>query len=139
MAIKLGVLGRKHKVLTDLTVSALLACTGPSRPPATLGLDAFYARYLDAGGIPVVSSKRAPPEALEVARDIVTGLLEHRPDLHAQVVASGVRVAVMASDEGTLDLPEQRGWRKPPPDDPRLTRCERKHYQERIGRLSDRE
>lgn len=117
----------------------LAACFAPSRPPAAFGLDPFYERYLDASGIPVVSSSRAPPKALSIARAIVLGLLEHRPDLHAHTVASGVRVAVMASDEGTIDLPEQRHWRKPAPDDPRLTRCERKHYAARIGGLSDRD
>jgi hypothetical protein len=45
----------------------------------------------------------------------------------------------MAEDEGTLDLPEQRHWKKPGRDDPRLSRCERKHYDTRIGRLSDRD
>ncbi len=41
-------------------------------------------------------------------------------------------------DEALLDLPENRGWVKPPLDDPRLTRCEKKHYEERIGRLTAR-
>ncbi|PAX08390.1 glycoside hydrolase [Sphingomonas lenta] len=118
---------------------AAAGCAEPSRPPATLGLDPFYTRYVDAGGMPVVSSRRTPAEALKVARDIVLGLTAHRPDLHRNIVANGVRVAVMAPEEGTVDLPEQRHWRKPAPNDPRLTRCERKHYQERIGRLSDRE
>lgn len=128
-----------HRLSTIALALVAVACAAPSPPPAALVLDPFYTRHLDAGGVPVVSSNRAPPEALRIARDIVVAMLAHRPDLHAQIVTSGARVAVMASDEGTLDLPEQRDWRKPPPGDPRLTRCERKHYQERIGRLSDRE
>ena len=50
-----------------------------------------------------------------------------------------VEIAIMAEDESTLDLPEQRDWKKPARDDSRLTRCERKHYEERIGRLTDRD
>lgn len=123
---------------------ALAACSPAPRtppaqpPPPALKLDPFYARYLDAGGIPIVSSRWVPPEALVRARDIVDAMLEYRPDLRAQLVAEGTRVAVMAEDEGTLDLPEQRDWKKPARDDPRLSPCERKHYDSRIGALSDR-
>ena len=117
---------------------ALLAATAAS-PPWSLHLDPFYAQYLDAGGIPVVASARAPDEALAVARDLVNEMLATRPDLRASLVRHGQRVAVMAEDETTTDLPEQRDWRKPAPDDVRLTRCERTHYDERIGRLTDRQ
>lgn len=116
--------------------SPAAAQIGP--PPAALHTDPFYTQYADAGGIPVLSSARVPARALQAARDIVEAMLAERPDLRAQLAADGVRVAVMAADEGTLDLPEQRGWKKPARDDPRLTPCERKQYAERIGRLSDR-
>lgn len=107
--------------------------------PSPAAPDPFYTQRLDAGGIPVAGSARAPREALEVARDLVTQMLAARPDLLAALVARGQRVAVMAEDESTTDLPEQRNWKKPAPDDPRLTRCERKHYPERIGRMTDRQ
>ena len=115
------------------------AATATTTPPASLSLDPFYTKYLDAGGIPVVASAKTPDEALGLARDIVNGELANRPDLRARLVQDGYRIAVMAPDETTTDLPEQRGWTKPTPDDPRLTRCERKHYDERIGRLTDRQ
>ena len=63
----------------------------------------------------------------------------HRPDLARVLVERGYRIAVMGQDEALLDLPEMRHWRKPAHDDPRLTRCELKHYDERIGRLTDRQ
>ncbi|MES2453661.1 MAG: glycoside hydrolase [Pseudomonadota bacterium] len=107
-------------------------------PPVSLALDPFYARYVDADGIPILSSAKVPDRALLVAKAIVEGMLAHRPDLARALAASGYRVAIMAEDESTLDLPEQRDWKKPARDDPRLTRCERKHYDERIGRLTDR-
>ena len=123
-----------------LAAVALAACAAmPGRPPAALALGPFYAKHLDAGGIPVISSDRAPDAALLRARDLVDGMLAHRPDLRAELVRQGYRVAVLAESEGVLDLPENAHWTKPAEDDPRLTRCERKHYDERIGRFSDRE
>ncbi len=117
-------------VMTPLAVQA---------PPALIRADPFYAKYLDADVIPVLASSRAPNEALKRARSIMRGMLAHRPDIARELVREGFRVVVMAPEEQTLDLPEQRHWKKPAPDDPRLTRCERKHYEQRIGRLSDRE
>lgn len=122
-----------------LGLAAWLAAQTIGPPPPALRLDPFYVRHIDAGGIPIVASAKVPDEALRSARDIAVAMLAERPDLHRWMAASGFRVAVMAPDEATLDLPEQRDWKKPAPDDPRLTRCERKHYAERIGALSDRD
>ncbi len=113
------------------------AMIGP--PPAALKLDPFYTRHIDGGGIPIVASAKVPDDALLFARDIVVAMLTDRPDLRRAMATSGFRVAIMAPDEGTVDLPEQRDWKKPALDDPRLTLCERKHYADRIGRLSDRD
>src|SRR3546814_12367035 len=66
-------------------------------------------------------------------------MLEKRPDLAQALVSAGQRVMIMGVDERTTDVPEQRDWKKPAIDDPRLTLCERKFYAERIGRLSDSE
>jgi len=121
---------------------ATQACGDPApaviAPPPALHADPFYAKYRDAAGIPVLGSAHVPDRALEVARDIVTGMLAHRPDLGRDLAASGYRIAIMAEGETTTDLPEQRDWKRPARDDPRLTYCERKHYDERIGALTDR-
>ena len=63
----------------------------------------------------------------------------HRPDLAHWLATNGWRIAIIAEEEALLDLPENAHWEKPTADDPRLTRCERKHYDERIGRFSARE
>jgi hypothetical protein len=117
------------------------AATAPPRigaPPAALGLDPFYAKHVDAGGIAILGSERVPDAALVAARDIVEAMLAERPDLRAEFVRNRGRVAVMAEEETTTDLPEHRGWRKPAPDDPRLTQCERKTWARYAG-MSDRE
>lgn len=105
-------------------------------PPAALGLDPFYGKHVDAGGIPVVSSSQVSDDALLIARDIVNAMLIDRPDVRRDMVGRGVRVGVMAIGEGTMDLPEQRDWKKPARDDPRLTSCERRNYA-RIAAMTD--
>lgn len=115
------------------------AATMIGAPPPALKLDPFYTRYIDAGGIPIASSAKVPDDALLFARDIAVAMLADRPDLRRWMAASGYRVAIIALQEGLVDLPEHRDWKKPGPDDPRLTTCERKHYAERIGRLNDRD
>ncbi|WP_419809658.1 hypothetical protein [Sphingomonas sp.] len=85
-----------------------------------MALDPFYTQYLNAGGIPITASAATPPEALVRARSIVAEMLEHRPDVRAALVKLGARVVIMAETEGTMDLPEQRDWKKPTRDDPAL-------------------
>jgi hypothetical protein len=107
--------------------------------PATLGLAPFYKKHADALGIAVVGSEKVPDAALLVARDIVIHMLAKRPDLREAMVGRKMRVIVMAESESTTDLPEQRDWKKPGPDDRRLTADERENYDRRIGRLTDKE
>ncbi len=107
------------------------------KPPASLGLDPFYAKYLDAQGIPVTGSGLVPDAAMLAARDIVVAMLAYRPDVRDELVRQGARVGVMAISEGTMDLPEQRDWKKPAIDDPRLTKCEVRDYAKTIALMTD--
>lgn len=126
-------------VVSALALLAACAAAPPiTLPPAALRLDPFYAKILDAGGIPITTSARVPDAALYAARDIVMTMLSKRPDLRRELVRRGQRVGVMAPDEMTTDLPEQRDWKKPQLDDSRLTECERKDYR-KIAQMSDRE
>ena len=77
-------------------------------PPARLKLDPFYRKYVDAGGIPVVSSGKVADAALLAARDLAKGMLSKRPEVRAALAESGVRIAVMAASEVTTDIPEHR-------------------------------
>jgi hypothetical protein len=108
-------------------------------PPPALELDPFYKKHTDALGIAVVSSEKVPDAALLVARDIVIHMLAKRPDLREAMIGRKMRVCVMARSESTTDLPEQRDWKKPRPNDRRLTADERRNYERRIGRLTDKE
>ena len=75
-------------------------------PPDSLGLDPFYEKYLDADGLPVVSSSKVPDEALIRARNIIDEVLAQRQDLRKTLINSGVRVVIMAESEVTTDIPE---------------------------------
>ncbi len=97
-------------------------------PPDAIGVDAFYRKYVDAGGIPIVGSEKVDDDALLFARDIVNFMLIKRPDLRAEFVRRAGRVLIIAHEEGQTDLPEYRTMRKPAKDDPRLTPRERERY-----------
>lgn len=133
----LAMLGTCASAVTAQGPADSYAAQAIGAPPADLKLDPFYKRYVDAVGIPITSSAAVPDLALLRARDIVTEMLVERPDLRRAMIAQHIRVAILGVQEGTVDLPEQRDWKKPTRDDPRLTICERKHYDERIGRLTD--
>jgi alpha-glucosidase len=77
-----------------------------STPPAELRLDPFYKKYVDAGGLPVVSSEQARDDALVAAAKIVVAMLAQRPDLQKELTRGHVRIAVMAVSEVTTDIPE---------------------------------
>ena len=129
----------RYAVVTAACAAFLTACaTGPSAPPPALRAEPFYAKYLSARGIPILSSPRVSDGALVAARDMAEGMLAHRPDLAHWLATNDYRIALIAEDEALLDLPDKAHWTKPAKDDPRLTRCELKHYDERIGALTDR-
>jgi hypothetical protein len=50
-----------------------------------------------------------------------------------------MRVGVMAQSESTTDIPEHRDWKKPGPDDPRLTPGEKANYEQGIGKMTHKE
>lgn len=118
----------------------LAACTGVGpAPPPPPGQDRFYTQMTSVRGVPIVASSKVSRAALRSARAMAQGMLAHRPDLARWLAANGYRIAVMAQSEALLDLPEFRHWSKPARDDPRLTRCELKHYEVRIAALTDRQ
>lgn len=140
---------RKHAVarataaaLAAICAAGLAACAhvdGITKPPARLGLDPFYTKHANAQGIPITGSGQVPDQAILATRDIVNAMLSFRPDVRDELVRQGARVGVMAVSEGTMDLPEQRDWKKPAIDDPRLTKCEVRDYAKTIALMTDRE
>lgn len=88
-----------------------------SARPATVGavpkslraewkLDRFYTKYADAGGLPVLASRRVDDRALAVAASIVIGMTSRRPEIRAAMAPFRIRVSVIGKTEETTDIPE---------------------------------
>ncbi|MBX3441640.1 MAG: hypothetical protein KF774_04475 [Planctomyces sp.] len=71
-----------------------------------LQLSEFYGRHLDVLGIPIIASGDVSDVALQEAGHLVMKMLEHRPDVAAAIAESGVRIAIMAPNQFTTDIPE---------------------------------
>lgn len=71
-------------------------------------LDSFYQKHIAVGPLPIVSSERASDFALLEAAYIVRRMLGDRPDILNALATNRVKVAIMAHNEYTTDLPEQR-------------------------------
>ena len=69
-------------------------------------LAAFYQKYLDVDGLPVVGSANVSDFALREAAWIIRQMLAGREDILRALAENRVRVAVMAWNEFTTDVPE---------------------------------
>ena len=85
-------------------VVEVLPPLGP--PPAELGFDPFYQKYLDASGIPIVTSAAVPDAALYKTRDLIHEMLANRPDLLEALADSGMHVTLVAEGSVITDIPE---------------------------------
>jgi len=77
-------------------------------PPEELGLDTFYKKYLNASGIPIISSDNVPDEAFFAVRRTVNEMMSMRKDVLAKMIENKIRVGIMAKSEVTKDMPEYR-------------------------------
>lgn len=82
---------------------------GPVPPSvrAFLNLPGFYQQYVDAGGLPVLSSTNVSDYAMLEARWILLQMLSHRPEILQVMATNRARLVVMAHNEYTTDVPEQ--------------------------------
>ncbi|HEY4838773.1 MAG TPA: hypothetical protein VIH72_09205 [Candidatus Acidoferrales bacterium] len=82
-----------------------------STTPATLKLSSFYQKYINADGIPIVSSEKVCDRALQVAYEIVTEELSGPtgPAIRKNLIHSKLRVAIFSNVNGEklTDLPEE--------------------------------
>ncbi|MCX6868608.1 MAG: hypothetical protein NTV46_20855 [Verrucomicrobia bacterium] len=74
---------------------------------ASAALDHFYQKYTLVGALPIVSSDKPADFALLEAAYIIRNMLDGRDDILQAMAARGSKVAVMAHNEYTTDLPEQ--------------------------------
>jgi hypothetical protein len=71
-------------------------------------LDPFYQKYVSYRGYAILSSAKVPDQALLEARYLISQMLAGRDDITAALVERKCRFTVMAPDELTTDVPEQR-------------------------------
>lgn len=75
-------------------------------PPASLGLNPFYKKYLDGDGIPIVSSEKVADEALLRARDIIKHMLKLIPNVKTKMIENRIRVGIIGINERPTQMPE---------------------------------
>src|SRR5262245_10872623 len=78
----------------------------PKELRESLKLDPFYKKYVDAKGLPVLSSDKVSDAGLIEAAAIVNHMLAGRDDVRQAIIKNKVRLAVMAPTEQTTDIPE---------------------------------
>ncbi len=85
----------------------------PDAVRGMFSLDPFYTKYVDADGLPVVSSAAPEDAALLRACALVRNMLSRRADVHEKLIDLRARFVVIGKDEGTADIPEY-GFRDKP-------------------------
>lgn len=75
-------------------------------PPAVLGAPAFYKKYIDASGYPIVASGTVNDFALREAAYLTDMMLANIPKVRDAMIKSGSRLCIIAWNEFTTDLPE---------------------------------
>lgn len=84
---------------------AQYSCT-ITTPPGSLGLNAYYTKYCDANGMPVIGGNLVSTAALQKAWLQTMNMMKMRQDLIAEMVKQGTKVAIVAEGEGITQIPE---------------------------------
>ena len=69
---------------------------------------AFYKKYIDVGGMPVVAAEEVADQALQRTHEIVTHMLAGRPDIVQAMAANGMYLIIIGKDQVYTDMPEYR-------------------------------
>ena len=96
-----GVQPRRGKAKTGNDVAAV--------PPALRNnwkLDAFYQKWLDNDGFPILSSEKVSDYALLEADYLIDQMLKERDDVRKALIDLRFRFSIMAANEFTTDVPE---------------------------------
>ena len=80
----------------------------PQKLRDKLKLDPFYEKHAAYKGYPILASKKVSDAALLEARFLIARMLADRDDLVKALIENKSRLVVMAPDEQTTDVPEQR-------------------------------
>jgi len=82
-------------------------CAGvPGMPPP--GTDAFYSKYLDAAGVPVMASADVAYKAVVAACQIASHMLSLRADIRQQMVNYNMSISIIGVNQVTTQIPEYK-------------------------------
>ena len=93
-------------LLSRATSDMLIVSPPPKDIRASLNLSPFYKKYLNAGGLPVVSSEKVSDFGLKEAAYIVQQMLAGQQEVLDAIAKQKVRLVVMSPTEMTTDVPE---------------------------------
>lgn len=74
---------------------------------------AFYRKFIDVKGMPVVAAEVVDDLALQRTHEIVTRMLAGRPDIIERLVSSKMYLIVMGREQVYTDMPEYRNHPNP--------------------------
>ena len=99
----------KSAVLTNMTENCHIdgsdVDSGAITPPASLQLDPFFQKYVDADGFPVVGSARVSAQALQSAASVISHMLSARTDLRQSLINQEAYYVIMAENEWLSEVP----------------------------------
>ena len=96
----LAACGVKSKTSQSTKTSDLAILPPPSQ------YDVFYGKYIDAEGIPIVSSAAVDDEALFQAHRLSLQMLKNIPEVRQRMIVNRIKIAIIGKDEATTDIPE---------------------------------
>jgi alpha-glucosidase len=73
----------------------------------------FYRKYIDVQGLPVAAADEVADLALQRTYEIVTHMLDGRPDILKAMIERGMYLVIIGKDQVYTDLPENRNARNP--------------------------
>lgn len=83
----------------------LYSCT-VTTPPVSLGLNAYYTKYCDINGLPIVAGNLVADASLQRVWVQIMNMIKTRQDIHNEVVIQGTRIALIEDGQGLTSLPE---------------------------------
>ncbi len=103
--------------LTPLTSTPAPQAPGPvQKPPSHLNANAYYQKYLDVNGIPILAPDTLEDAVLYRTREIMLAMLSNRPDLRATLAQQKITIALYDAYKGDItQLPELSHIEKPVP------------------------
>jgi len=78
-------------------------------PPESLKVGSFYKKYLDCGGLAIVSSDKVSDAAFFKLAEITNKMLAGRPDIRKAMVKARTRLLIIGATEQVTQLPEYAG------------------------------